>query len=223
MATRTNFDDQVKALLKFCPICGAPFSSRPVHDILICGMACTDDHKFYVPIETVPTEAYKGKFLTLQSSLTDRDAIANEWLTNPDLRTHLNDYVAKTLRIFLELKEKKFNIDKQNEASKLGIDHFCSLCGAIAKMYEKPDNSYLHEVSCVNGHRAHERGFELTYFNEREAGRLRLCLDFDYTNLFGFTHSFISNSEWKQKIPLQVRVVLTQYADEFLKDERPSL
>lgn len=210
--------DKAKSLFRYCPVCQGRLHERKTCDILIYGLTCENAHKFFVPMETVSPENYRGSFLALHSTLKDRDAIAGDWLNNPILRYHLYDYAAKAMRVLLELKENTYDIPRQNEAAKAGIDHFCSLCGGRARMSDIPGDSYSHEVSCANGHRAYERGHELSYFFEKDDARLTLCLDFDYINLFGNVKVFTTQREYEEMIAPQVREILKQYADEFLKD-----
>lgn len=203
---------------KHCPTCKARLSEREVSDILIVGLSCANNHRFFVPLESVNRNAEGGQFLHLQSHHTDRDGIAKDWLTNASLRRHLNNSVAESLRILLEIRDGIYDRDRQNEAAKSGIKKFCPKCGETVKTVG--GDGYSVDCQCVNQHRFSERGYRLMFLSDErlaDGSYLELCLDFDYGNLWGCVRSFTADRQEEKYIAPQVREILGHYADEFLE------
>lgn len=203
---------------KHCSACGASLKPRLVCDILVYGAECADGHKFFVPLQTVKPPNHEGKFLSLRSDKVDRDEIAKDWLTNPALRPHLNNSVAETLRIFLEIKAGTHNEDKQHEAyHTLRINKFCPKCGELARSVG--GDGYMVDHRCGGGHQFSERGYALWFINDPllpDGSYLQLCLDIDYHPRVSAAN-FIANQQWQRSIASQVCEILAEYADEFLK------
>jgi predicted RNA-binding Zn-ribbon protein involved in translation (DUF1610 family) len=206
---------------KYCPTCKGELKKREDCDVLISGLGCTNNHRFFVPLELVRPPAHRGEFLKLTSNRSGRDEIAKDWLTDTDLRRHLNNQVAEVLRIFLEVRDSKYDSAKQNEASKKGaLKRFCPKCGESVKSVG--GDGYSVDYRCTNDHKFSERGYRLTFLHDEQfadGGYLQLCLDIDYGTLRGLTQSFTTSKEEEKFIAPQVLGILKQYADEFLKDD----
>lgn len=214
----SQMSQKVLEAFEYCPACRAVLKPRATNDILIQGLICTEGHSYHAPLKTVKMRFHEGEYLNLSSKKKDRDKVAQDWLTDPNLRTHLNDSVAEVLRILLEIKAHKYRSDKQREAAKMSITKYCPKCGKDVKLVG--GDGYSEGYKCVDGHEFGTRGLRLTFPKDpklTDGSYLQLCLD--SPEPWSFVDFFVTKAEWKKSIAPQVRIILKEYADE-LKQNR---
>jgi hypothetical protein len=134
-----------------CPSCGDDLSPGKCVDPWSICLSCARGHRFFI-MPQPPLAADSVMDGANLPSMGDHspEAIANYWLSDPLLRSLLNQQLAELLRIFLESRR----VTDEPEFS------FCPICGGTLVEYDQPD-IWVRGLRCHRSHSWALRGYRI--------------------------------------------------------------
>ncbi|MEN6319298.1 MAG: hypothetical protein ABFD82_11155 [Syntrophaceae bacterium] len=185
--------------IRYCPSCGKKLEKVDIIDANADGYKCENGHCLHSLKQEVYTAQTMGSYLALKSGKESPEDIFREWLSNPGLRSHLNDNLANVLRFILETRN-----GKQNAAEPYSYD-YCTTCGE--KLQDVPsDDLYVAILKCANDHTFLSRGGLRSVGGDRKTG----IFSFDYDEkYFQMSYkSWLENKHFQQYVPHELKNAL---------------
>lgn len=188
--------------LSYCPSCGYKLTRRDIADVNAIGYKCENGHCLHLLSHSVLTAETMGRYLSVRSGKTSTEDTIREWLSNPNLRNHLNDSLANVLRYILENKDIKETRHEQYSYD------FCPLCSNALKD-QAVDDLYIAFLRCPNNHAFISRQ-GLRFYDTSPTSE---TIEFDLTSQ-NFSPNFVSwtsNPHFQQYVPLEIVNVLNEH------------
>jgi hypothetical protein len=191
---------EIESAFQFCPACRSQLSIRNTFDIYIIGWQCQNHHHFHSEKRKVFTAQTGGKYNQLRSKKSECKEILMDWLSDPNLREHLNNDLAENVRLYLEKKEGVKFVDHTNYYP------YCPICGEA--LSSKKEYEEHHVQACKNGHKFNYRS-GLTTIGDR----FNIMVDKDSLIYARDFKSWFSKDTFLEYVPNQFIETLQNEAD----------
>ncbi len=180
-----------------CPTCKSKLERVQLIDLFVQGLACNNNHRFYIELQTPIISVKRVKCTSMKGSIArDNMGIIKSWLTDFKLRSNLNNQLATMVRRIYEITKDNLNV-----AYGYDIFRYCPFCVNPLKKFEQSD-IWVQGLRCNNTHE----------FFAREGQGIGFLFEGEYINLveeMSNTSLLVLLKNWlKEKISRELKVQL---------------